>query len=414
MTLSSFGGIRRALGHASFRIYIIGNSISLVGTWVHRVAVGWLAWELTHSSAWVGAIAFADLFPTAVCGPIAGALVDRIPTLKLAKITQGLALLQAIALAVLVATGAMTIWLLFGLSLLLGIIIASHHPVRLTLTYKLVDYRNLAPATALTSLAYNGARFVGPAIAGLLIAWLGVAAAFSLNALTYAVFFYTLLRIRLNGDEPSGARDGSILRDIGMGLTYAARHPGIGPIFVFLILTALLTRPYAELLPAFAGQIAGHGATALAWMTAAAGLGAVAGGVWLAWRSRVEGLTGVVVANIALGGAAVFGFTLVSGLWASLPFLVVAGFGTLISGVGTQTLVQSSLDSAYRGRVMSFYGIVIGAAPALGALVMGLIGDVTGLRWPVAVGAGLVLLVWLAAFRYRRRMADALEVPPAA
>lgn len=410
MALSGFGGIGRALGHASFRTYIIGHFVSLIGTWVHRVAVGWLAWELTRSAGWVGAIAFADLFPTAVFGPIAGALVDRVLPLKMARITQTLALLQAVALAVLVASGAMTIWLLFALSLTLGIIIASHHPVRLTLTYKLVARENLAPATGLAAMTFNLARFVGPALAGLIIAWWDVAAAFAFNAATYVVFLYTLFRVRLHDTTPPAGRTGNIVQEIRDGLLYAVRHPGIGPAFALLILTSFLTRPYAELLPAFAGQVFGRGATALAWMTAAAGLGAICGSFWLAWRARIDGLTGVVVFNIALGGASVIGFTLVSGFWWSLPFLVLAGGTTLVAGVGTQTLVQNALAGEYRGRVMSLYGLVIGAAPALGALVMGAIGDATGLRWPVAGGAVLVLLVWGVAIRHRRRLAAALEV----
>lgn len=402
------------MGHAGFRIYIVGNSISLVGTWVHRVAVGWLAWELTKSSAWVGAVAFADLFPTAICGPIAGALVDRIPTIRLAKITQGLALVQAVALALLVAFDAMTIWLLFGLSLMLGVIIASHHPVRLTLTYRLVARENLPPASALTSIAYNLARFVGPAVAGVVIAWWGVSTAFAFNALTYAIFLFVLLRIQLVDNAPPGGgrNGGSIGREIAQGFLYMVRHRGIGPIFALLILTALLTRPYAELLPAFAGQVFERGATALAWMTASAGFGALMGGFWLAHRARIEGLTAVVILHIAVGGFAVIGFTLMTNFWVSLPFLALAGYATLISGVGTQTLVQSALDSDYRGRVMSFYGIIIGAAPALGALVMGIIGDVTGLRWPVAIGGASVLVVWFIAFRLRDRLAANLEAAP--
>jgi MFS family permease len=228
--LARFRPIGRALAHRNFAVYTAGNSVSLIGTWMQRVAVGWLTWQLTESGAWLGLIAFADLFPTILIGPIAGAVADRFVRLTLNNVTMWLALLQAGTLFALTLTGLIDVWLLFGLTAFLGVTSAFNQPARLALISSLVPRPELATAVAVNSVTVNTARFIGPALAGLLIVTVGVAAAFALNMASFAAMLWALSRIRIAPDGDGRAAKGPFLRDIAEGVRYAARHPGIAAV----------------------------------------------------------------------------------------------------------------------------------------------------------------------------------------
>jgi predicted MFS family arabinose efflux permease len=404
-------GLRRiaaALGQSNYRAFTAGNAVSLIGTWLQRVAVGWLAWQLTKSGTWLGLVAFADLFPTVILSPLAGALADRFARLRIVIVTQIVAMLQAIALAALVYADAMTIERLFALTVALGIANALNQPARLALIPSLVEREHLPSAIAINSIVFNSARFLGPAAAGFAIAQGGIAVAFLANALTYVAFLIALALVRLAEAGAPPARRG-LFGDTVDGYTYAARHPGIGPMLLLLAITSLTSRAFVELLPGFADAVFHRGPEGLAWLTAATGLGAMAGGLWMAQRPSTAGLTGLIVGNVLVMAAALIGFVATDNFAFAFFCLLVAGFSLVVNGIGAQTLVQHAAAPDMRGRVMATYGMIFRGGPAIGALVMGTLSSQVGLQLAVGAGAVLCALSWLWARRQRRRMAQALE-----
>ena len=411
---AGFAAIRNALAGPDYRNYAVGNLCSHVGTWVQRVAVGWLTWELTKSTTWLGIIAFAEMAPTVVVAPLAGAIADRINRLKGTRVTQFLALLQAVALALLTVTGIITIEWLLALTAFHGMVLSFNQPLRLTIIPSLVKRRDLAAAIGISSLSFNVGRIGGPALSGLIILQWGVAPAFAFNAASYVIFLVTLFMIRAAAMErpPERRPLGNIPAEIMEGYRYAARHAGIGPLLVLLCVIAVFGRPFMELLPGFSAQVFGRGADGLAMLTSSIGVGAMLGGVWLAQRGAVAGLTRMVVVNVLVLGIALLGFTSTTNFWAAMPFIALGGFAMVVVGVGEQTLLQNAVSGGMRGRVLSLYGMINRGAPALGALVMGWLSSFYGLRWPVAGGAAFCLLVWLWAWPRRKDLAEALEGEP--
>ncbi len=403
------GGIRRVLSHDNFRIFIIGDGISLVGNWVQRLAIGWLTWKLTESGAWLGIIAFCDLFPSLIFSPVGGALADRFDRLRLAITSQTAAMLQAAALALLTALGLIDIWGLMVLTLLRGSIAAINQPVRLAMLPSLVPREDLSSAIALNSVLFNTARFIGPALAGIIIIQGGVVAAFTVNALSFLAYLFALTRLKIPPTTGDGKERANIFRQAWAGYHYVVGHPGIGPILLLLLLTSMFARPISELLPGFAAGIFNQGAGGLAWMTSAMGLGAMAGGVWFL-RYRIESrLTTIAAHAFAAMGCGLLAFTAAPYFWLTLPFLALISFSTTINNISIQSLVQNSVDGAMRGRVMSVYGMIFRGGPAIGALAMGTLSETLGLRLPIAAGAVVCLVVWLWATKHRHHLAQALK-----
>ena len=342
-------------------------------------------------------------------GPFAGAAADRWDRRRALRTGQSLMLAQALALFVLTATGLITIWLLLGLTLFAGVVVAFNQPTRLALVPSLVRREDLTAAVATNSIIFNSARFLGPAAAGVIIVTGGVAAAFAANAACTAALVLALSRIRLeDAGQGRGAGRGGLLAEVGEGLGYAARHGGIAPLLLLLLATGLCARPFVELLPGFADAVFQAGAEGLAAMTSSVGLGAIAGGLWLARRDGPDGLAAVALASPLVLALAIFGFVASDRLWLALPALVLAGFAMVAGGVGTQTLLQLAVEGHLRGRVLALYGLIFRGGPALGALVMGALSDVFGLRLPLAAGASLAALAGAAAFARRRAIAAAL------
>ncbi len=404
-----FGNIARALANPNYGVYCAGNLVSLCGTWLQRIAIGWLAWQLTHSGTWLGLVSFADLFPTVILSPIAGTLADRRDRLAVVKLTQCLAMVQAITLAALTWAGAITIGWLFVLAAAMGVVNAINQPARLAMIPSLVARADLSAAVALNSTIFNAARFIGPAIAGVVIAGGSIELAFALNALSYVAFLAALQRIRLARDEIPAASRRNFLEDSVDGYRYVARHPGIGPMMVLLTATAFGGRAFVELLPGFADAVFGRGAEGLAALTAVTGLGAMLGGLRMAGRGDPAGLTRLVITNVLLMSAGLLAFSATSSFWIALPCLFVTGFALVTNGIGGQTLVQGAVDPAMRGRVMSLYGMIFRGGPALGALAMGALSSAFGLQLPVAGGALLCAAFWLWAYLRQDRIAAAFE-----
>jgi len=395
--------------NANFGIYSAGSSVSLIGMWMQRIAIGWLAWQLTGSGFWLGIVAFADFFPVVLVGPFAGAAADRWDRLRVVKVCQAIALAQAAVLWWLTLTGHVTIGILVGLTAFQGVVVAFNQPARLALVPSLVPHTELAGAVAVNSIVFNLARFIGPIFAGLAIVWADIATVFAINAVTYVAFIFALARIRI---APTGIAPGerrSLVADLSEGIRYTATHPGIASLLILLIALGIGGRPMNELLPGFADEVYRSGALGLSILASAIGGGAILGGFWLGQRARTTGLTGITLWSTLVGALATIVAIATDRLWVAVPAVVVFGFCMSTAGIAAQTLVQLAADRSMRGRVMGLYGLIFRGSPAVGALIAGLAASYFGLRWPVFFGALLVIAVWLKMYLNRERIAAALE-----
>jgi MFS family permease len=379
---------------------------------MQRIAAGWYAWELTESGAWIGALAFMELFPSTVFGPIGGALVDRTDRLKMVQLTQGLSMLTAGLMALAAFTGTLSIWLLAVLICAHGVIQAFAQPARLSLISHLVPRQDLPIAVALNSITFNTARFVGPTIAGFVIVAGGASWAFFANAVSYAVLQVMLTLIHpVTSTAPAPREDKrtSLVAEVAEGWRYAMSHPGIGPLLILMIVASVLTRPVVELLPGFAGDVFQSGAQGLARLSAAIGIGAILGGLFLAQRERLGGLTRINYGSGIAVAALVLLFTATDDLYLGIAIIGLGGGAMVFNGTAGQTLVQAAVAGPMRGRVLGIYGIIFRGGPALGALIMGVLSEWWGLRWPVAGGAFLALLYYAWFWRRLPEMTRALE-----
>jgi len=385
-------GLALPLKNTTYGIYAAGNAVSLVGTWMQRISVSWLTWELTHSGLWLGIVAFADFFPGLVIGPIAGAVADRADQLTVVKTSQLVSLVQATALFALTAAGHLNIWGLVALTGFQGAVVAFNQPARLALVPSLVVEADLGSAVAINSVIFNLARFVGPMLAGLVIVWSGVAASFAANAVSYVVFSLALMWVKIDRADRETPKRQDFRTDFKDGIRYTATHPAIAALLLLLTAIGIGGRPLNELLPGFAAQIFHLGAGGFSVLASATGAGAILGGIWLGHRSQSLDLV-VVAVMASLGGAAAAICVGASGtMWIAVPCVAAFGFCLSSAGIAIQTTVQLSSDRAMRGRVMGLYGLIFRGAPAIGALAAGVASVHFGLRWPVIVGALIVVV----------------------
>lgn len=404
-----FGAIRAAMRIAPYRNFTIGSTVSVIGVWLQRVATGWLTWELTETPSWLGIILFTDLFVMTLCSPVTGVIADRMSRMALLHIAQALLLAQALLITIIYAAGWMTIEMLVGLTVFMGVGHAAYSAARLSLLPNLVPKVLIPQAIAVNAVAFNIARFIGPAIAGLVIAHWGLTYAFAINAATYVWFSVILMRIKVVApDKPRSDKRG-VLSDMIEGYHYATRHAGIGPMLLMMLLTAFTIRALPDLLPAFAAQSFGRGVDGLAWLTSGMGLGAMAGGLQMARQHGTHGLTRVVIRNIALMSVAIAALAATDIFWFGVAAAVVCGYVLTVNGTGTQALIQSAVDGALRGRVMAVFTLIYQGAPAVGAVALGTLADHFGMRWPFFGGAAVCLAVWLWMARRTEPLRAALE-----
>jgi MFS family permease len=405
------GGIVPALAHRNYRIYAGGNAVSLIGIWLQRVAVGWLAWTLSHSGTWLGIMSMAEFFPVVFLSPLAGALADRRDRVRIIRVTQIAGSLEASLLALLVYSGAITIELLFCLTLLLGVFNAMAQPARLALIPTLVDRPALPSALAINAIVFNSARFLGPAVAGIIIAKVSVGAAFAVNAAAYVAFLLAMTRLRDLPAMPALPRQ-TVLRASIEAYGYASRHPGIAPMLLLFTVTTIGTRGFVELFPGFADRVFGQGPEGLAMLTSTVGLGAICGALWLLVRPAIAGLTGIVLGNTLVISLAILAFTATDQFYLALPCVFLAGTAMTVTGIGAQTLIQAAVEVGMRGRIMALYGMIFRAGPAVGAVLMGSLSQRFGLRLPLAVGALVSCGFWLLTWLKQPRIVQSLEADP--
>lgn len=393
----------------NYRLFMSGLGCYYVTSWMQRVGVGWLAWELSHSHAWVGAVAAADLIPLVVLGPFAGALADRSDPLRQLRWTQIAMIAQAVALFAVTVAGSMTIELLLLLSLASGLIHPTYTAARQMIVPATVARADYASAITLDSTLFHGSRFIGPMLAALSIANSNVASAFLAHVLGCLVFYMQVARMNVDVRPAVKAAAGSIAGAIGEGWSYVRTHAGIWPLFLMLSVASLFARPLQELLPGFAGGVFDAGPSGLAWLTSSMGIGSLGAGVFLATRGHVRGLATASIAATCALALTTFGFVATPRLGFGIAFAVAWGFALTLMGVGIQAQAQVAVADEMRGRVMMIYAIIYRGLPAVGALAIGWIAQHVGIRSTFAFAALATLIAWLAIAPRHRAIDSAMQ-----
>ena len=386
------------LRNRNFSIYLIGSTFSLHGLWIQRVAIGWLAWELTESETWLGIIALSEFLPIMFFGPLFGVLADRLHRKTVAFYANVLNGLLAALLFALVLQEAIDIYLLFAITMCLGIISSAFQPVRMSLIPSLVPEALLAPAVAAQSIVFNVSRFLGPAIAGVAIATAGLASAFAINAVTYLAMLLALLLVKLRRAR-SGGKKSHFFAELRDGVDYTYRHADIRQQLIIVALSALFGRAVIVMLPAFAGGVFGGGSSTLATLTSVSGAGAVVAGFYLTvigsgnkllW-STVWGTVATGVLMTLLGATSSYAL--------GIGLVAILGFSLTLVGVGSQARIQTIVAETMRGRVLSLWAAVAFSAPAIGSVIIGYIADQYGLGITVVISGMIctllsLVLVW--------------------
>src|SRR3954470_18259701 len=390
--MSSEGGLKfalRALSHRNYRLFFAGQTVSLIGTWLTRIATSWLVYRLTGSATLLGVIAFCGLVPTFVLAPIAGVIVDRHSRHRVIVITQVLSMLQSFALAGLSLAGVITVAEVAGLQLFQGVINAFDTPARQAFVVEMVeDRRDLANAIALNSSMFNGARLLGPSVAGVLIALVGEGGCFLIDGISYLAVIASLLAMTVRPSAPRGEQK-HMLHEMREGWRYTAGSPAIRSMLTLLSVVSLVGMPYTVLMPVIASDRLHGGANTLGFLMAAVGLGALGGAVRLAMRRSVVGLGNTIVVSAICFGVTLIAFAASQKIWLSLPLLIGVGFSMMLQTASTNTVLQTILKERMRGRVMAFYTMaVMGTAP-FGSLIAGVLADRIGAPWTIA-GGGVV------------------------
>ncbi|HEX7489651.1 MAG TPA: MFS transporter [Anaeromyxobacteraceae bacterium] len=378
----------RSLRHRNLRLFFAGQCVSLVGTWMQAVAQGWLIYRLTRSTAMLGLLGFLSQLPVFLFGIVAGSLADRFPRRRIVFVTQVNAVVQATVLAVVTLAGVVQPWMLLVLVTMLGLSNAFEIPARQALLGEIAG-EDMPNALALNSSVVNGARAVGPALAGWAVAAVGEGFCFALNAVSFAGTLWALAVMDLPPERPhQGSRRSHLLE----GLAYAGRTEHVRALLALLAVTSFFALPYAALLPAFAKEVLGGDARLLGTLQASAGLGALGAGVSLLLRTGLRGLGRRVALGASSLGLGLAGLALSRHPVLACASMVLVGFGFLIQAAGTMTLLQGLAPEAMRGRVMGLFStLFIGTTP-FGSLIGGFAASHLGLPQVLLAGALVVLL----------------------
>ena len=378
--------IFRALTHRNYRLFFSGQIISLTGTWMQQVAVGWLVYRMTNSVFLLGIVGFLGQIPTFLFTPFAGVIADRHNRRSMLLITQTLAMCQALILALLILTKHIQVWQIIVLSVALGVINSFDIPIRQAFTVEMIKNReDLGNAIALNSSMVNAARLIGPSIAGLLIASVGEGICFLLNAISYLAVIASLILMKI-APKKIHASAKNIIYELKEGFRYAFNFAPIRSILLLLGLISLVGVPYQVLMPVFARDIFHGGPAALGFLVGMSGVGALAGAIYLAARKTVLGLGRIIALSSGLFGVGIIAFSFSQVLWISMVLLLACGFGMMVQMASCNIILQTIVEEDKRGRIMSFYTMsFMGMAP-FGSLLAGSLASKIGAPHTLLIG----------------------------
>jgi MFS family permease len=376
----------RALKHRNFQLFFSGQLISLIGTWMQNVAQAWLVYRLTGSSFLLGAVGFAGQFPVFIVAPLGGIVADRKNRHRVVIATQLASLMLAFILAGLTLIHVVQVWHIFVLAVLLGVVNAFDIPGRQAFLVDMVGKGDLMNAIALNSSMFNGARIIGPAIAGILVAKIGEGWCFFVNGASYIAVIIGLLMMRVQARARSTA-EGSPLMHMLQGFRWVWHTRPIRALLLLLGLVSLVAMPYTVLMPVFADKVLHGGAQALGILMGATGVGALLGALTLASRRGVHGLGRWVAYSCGGFGVSLILFAFSRNLWLSVALLLPVGFCMMLQMSSSNTLIQAMVPDELRGRVMALYSMMFMGMAPFGALLGGAIADRLGAPMTVAMGA---------------------------
>ena len=384
--------IFRSFQYRNYRLFFSGQSISLIGTWIQRIATPWLVYNLTGSAFLLGVVGFAGQIPTFVIAPFAGVLTDRWNRYHILIATQIAAMIQALILAFLYLTGTIEVWHIILLSIFLGCVNAFDIPARQSFVVEMVEKKeDLGNAIALNSSMVNGARLLGPSIAGMLIAFTGEGICFLLNGLSYLFVIVSLLFMKV-APRKIKKKNSSVLTELKEGFNYAISFAPIRYIILLLGLVSLMGMPYTILMPVFAKEILHGGSHTFGFLMGASGLGALIGALYLASRRSVLGLGKIIPLAAGIFGFGLITFSLSRFFLLSLTLMIITGLGMMLEMASSNTLLQTIVDDDKRGRVMSFYTMAFMGTAPFGSLLAGWLANIMGTPNTILVGGIFCIL----------------------
>jgi MFS family permease len=382
----------RALRSRNYRLFFAGQGISLVGTWMQRVAMSWLVYTLTGSPLMLGGVDFAGQMTAFAVGPLGGMVADRFDRRRIMFATQGLAMLQACVLAYLVLTGTVQVWHLFALGMLLGLSNGFDMPARQAYVVEMIrDKQDLPNAIALNSTIFNGARLVGPSIAGVVIAATNEGTCFVLNAVSYLAVIAALIAMRVPPRQRE-ANPPTLVAGLRQGFAYAWRTRPIRNTVLLIALANLAGTPYSSLMPVFAKDILHGGPQTFGWLMSCAGVGAIVGALYLASRANVKGLPLLTTTASFCFALGVMAFSQSTSLPLSMALMLLTGFGMMAQMASANTLLQTSVDDDKRGRIMAIHMMSFTGTAPFGSLWGGAAATHIGAPLTVLIGGGVCLL----------------------
>lgn len=394
--LTAFLDMFASLRSRNYRIYFIGQGVSLIGTWMQTVALSWLVYRLTGSVFLLGVIGFTSQIPTFVMAPFTGVISDRHNRLTILKLTQFFFMVQSLAMGLLVLFKVVEPWHIVVLSIIFGIISAFDAPARQSLVMDLIDDKAyVGNAIALNSAIFNGARLIGPAVAGIVIAIVGEGICFLINSVSFiaVLLALTLIRIAVKQESsgPAGFRE-----SLGEGVRYTFNSVPIRMLILLLAAMSLVGLSYIVLLPAYAKEILHGGSETLGYLMSAMGAGALAGALTMAARKSVFGLTRIIAYGVILMGLSIALASFSTRLYLSMIFFFFTGLTMIMTLSAINTMLQTISDEDKRGRVMSFYAMALMGASPIGNLVAGSIASGIGVEWTMLIAGAITLLsgIW--------------------
>jgi MFS family permease len=384
----------RSLRHRNFQLFFSGQLISLIGTWMQNVAQAWLVYSLTGSSLLLGIVGFAGQIPVFVFAPLGGLAADRWNRHRIVIATQVASMLLAFVLAALTLLHIVKVWEVVVLASLLGVVNAFDVPARQSFLIEMVSRDDLMNAIALNSSMFNGARVLGPAIAGITVAKIGEGWCFFANAVSYIAVIIGLLMMQLTPWEEEKHKT-SPYEHIKEGFEYVQKTAPMLALVMLIGVVSFVAVPYSVLMPVFADRILHRGAHGLGILMGASGVGALLGALTLAMRRGVKGLGHTVGYSAGLFGASLILFALSKNFWLSVFLLIPVGYGVMLQMSGSNTLIQSMVPDKLRGRAMAVYTMMFMGMAPLGSLFAGALADKIGSPWTVALGGvGAILGAW--------------------